>query len=101
RKRNRDPARGVAALNVQHRQAAGALVADVERAHVPSGRDVMWEETDAVMVDDVEGGRIDDVNRAGTAVGHVNARRQLAERPRDGSGKRVGVDVESWIGKAR
>ena len=101
RERDRDRALRPARLDVEHGQAAGTLVVHVQLAHVPGGRDVVRDDADAVVVDNRERARVDDVDRAGHAVRDVDAWGELAQRAGDDPGQRVGVHVERGLGQGR
>ena len=101
RVRDADRRRRLARVDVEHRQAARALVVHVQRAHVPGGRDVVRNLTDTEVVDDLVGDRVDHVDGPGAAVGNVDALRDLAQRARDDARHRVRVNVEGRRGKGR
>src|SRR5712692_6567022 len=61
-----------AGVDVDDGEAARPLVVDIQRAHVPSWRDVVGDVPNSEVVDDREGTRVDHVDCTGRAVRHVH-----------------------------
>src|SRR5439155_25907818 len=80
RVRNVDRSRRPAGVDVDHGQAARALVLDVQLAQVPRRGDVVGDLPDGELIDHLKGRGADHFDVAVYRVGHVDARPHLSQR---------------------
>ena len=92
--RHRDRAAVMPGARVDRSEAVAVVVGDPQRAQVPRRGDVLRQGADGEVVDDPGRALIDDVDRVGPRVGHVNARDVAPYLGRQHPRARGAIDVE-------